>query len=545
MAKKKARKVNRVITGVVNADAVGGTAPDLKALLSKFHRFLSRQGQMHDARTDAALFETASRAVGELVRVRGHAVLRRRAAGEYQPIHVRVPPAVNPVDPGVLELCDWAFDTRRAVFYDLEDTGASFHSTICVLPVVSDPNHHIAFVLWADDDLSTIDVLQSELLGTLARDLGARHGALRQATMHQDLASLFDDILESVPQAVIAVTGDSRIVALNGNAEFMFGIRRIFAMDEPYHAVLPANVAAAFDNLISGSLIRGGEAGDLELELRAPDGVALNIGISLGILRDRQGGSRGYLFLSRDLSLSREVQKLNELDRMKSEFVNTVSHELKTPLTAILGGLEVLGFDADRIPADMREMFDVVNKGAARLQNLIMDLLDVSRLESGKVNLRQELVAPARVVEEAVAAIPNTGRHDIRVEIEPNAPAVVMDRVKIVQCLTNYVSNAVKYSPRGGTVTIRVGNDPERRAVVYSVTDQGLGLSPENQKRVWDKFFRVDTGFTQDIEGTGLGLVIVRRTVELHGGSTGVESELGKGSTFWFRLPLKTSMTRE
>jgi len=539
MSEKPKIRAREAVTGSVRGGSLDVVYPDLRVLLAKFQRFITRQGQMHDARIAVDLFATASKAVGELIQVRGYAVLRRRAAGRYEIDIQKAPAASSPTDPALLEIADWAFDTRRAVFYEVEDQPSGVHSTVCVLPIVADGNHHLAFVLWVSDDLSTVDVLQTELLGMLARDIGARYGALLQAATHQNLASLFDNIIESVPQAVIAISADDKIVAINGNAEFMFGIKRIFAMDEPYREVLPPQLVSAFDGLISRTLIRNEPASDVELEFTSPGGLVLTIGISISPLRDRTGASKGFLFLSRDLSLSREVQKLNELDRMKSEFVNTVSHELKTPLTAILGGLEVLGYDADRIPEDMREMFDVVNRGAARLQNLIMDLLDVSRLESGKVNLREELTSPDRLIKEATSTLPQAPRHRLVVEIAPDAPAVVMDRGKIVQCLTNFISNAIKYSPRGGDVVVRATVDRERRAIVYSVTDQGLGLSVENQKRVWDKFFRVDSSFTQEIEGTGLGLVIVRRTVELHGGSAGVESELGKGSTFWFRLPLK------
>ena len=376
------------------------------------------------------------------------------------------------------------------------------------------------------------------MLQGLARDLAARSSSILQAERHANLSTLFDNILESVPQAVIAIAGDDRVIACNSNAEFLFGIQRIFVMDEPYFETFPEQLSETFKNLIAQSLL-GKEIADAEIELELQAGVSINVGISINYLRDRAGQAQGHLFLCRDLSLSREVQKLRELDQMKSEFVNTVSHELKTPLTAILGGVEILEMEAEAMDEDTKEIVDVIGDGAKRLRDLIFDLLDVSRFETGKVALREELTSVRNVIEESLRVQHPTNKHTIKVEIDETIPEIVMDRGKIIQCVTNYVSNAIKYSPKGGEILVTATKDDEKRMVIVGVKDQGLGLSPQNVKKVWEKFYRVDASYTADIEGTGLGLVIVKMIVELHGGSVWIDSNLGRGSTFYLSLPVK------
>ena len=216
-----------------------------------------------------------------------------------------------------------------------------------------------------------------------------------------------------------------------------------------------------------------------------------------------------------------------------------MSHELKTPLTAILGGLEIIQDDVAQLPEDMREIIGVIGDGAARLRNLIFDLLDVSKLESGRVNLQEEPTNIQDIFTEALRVQHPHAKHTIVTNIAKDVPPILMDRAKMIQCLTNFVSNAIKYSPNGGTITLSASINPQTRMLMVSVADQGLGIAERHLKKIWQKFYRVDASYTSEIEGTGLGLVIVKAIVELHGGTVWVESVVGKGSTFFLTIPLR------
>ncbi|MCK6439237.1 MAG: cell wall metabolism sensor histidine kinase WalK [Planctomycetes bacterium] len=514
---------------------------EVDKLLSRIHTYHHKLAKLYEVKSLEELYEAAIAAVETLFDLKHYQVFVRNAEGHFVPVEGAdiISPLLGEGE-SIEDLIHWTVQQRRVIFYDLEKESGGV-TTIGILPVSHDQIHFSVLALALTKPVSDMSVLQVDTLSSLALDLPARAQALLQAERHSKLTSLFDNILESVPNAVIAIAGDDRVIALNANAEFLFGIKRIFAIDEVYTEVFPETLVEAFKELIARSVM-GKEVADTEIEHELEGGVTVNIGVSVTFLRDRTGRPLGHLFFCRDLSLSREVQKLRELDKMKSEFVNTVSHELKTPLTAILGGLEIIEGDLETLPEDMREILGVVSDGAKRLRNLIFDLLDVSRLESGRVQVKEEPTDIREIIDQTLRVQQPHPKHTIVVDVASDVPErILMDGAKIVQCLTNYVSNAIKYSPNGGEVRVSARIDHDKRMLICGVKDQGLGISPKHQKKVWEKFYRVDASYTSEIEGTGLGLVIVQHIVELHGGAVWLESTEGKGTEFFLSLPVKTS----
>ncbi len=246
-------------------------------------------------------------------------------------------------------------------------------------------------------------------------------------------------------------------------------------------------------------------------------------------------GFLGRLYVFRDVTHEREV------DRMKTEFVSLASHELRTPLTSIKGFTEmVLDGDAGEINDEVAEYLGIVHSNADRLVALVNDLLDLSRIESGRVQLKAAPVDLAAVVENVVVTLSQKiaeKAQTLTVEIDPAATAVVGDPDKLVQVLTNYVSNAHKYTQTGGAIRIEV--TPQAGFARVAVIDNGHGIAPADQARLFTRFYRVDTELTREVGGTGLGLSIVKQLIELQGGEVGVASALGAGSTFWFTVPLQ------
>jgi two-component system sensor histidine kinase BarA len=246
--------------------------------------------------------------------------------------------------------------------------------------------------------------------------------------------------------------------------------------------------------------------------------------------------------------LAQAVERLQEADRVKSNFLATVSHELRTPLTSVIGYSEMLleGI-AGALNDEQREYVRTVMEKGDQLLQLITGILDISRMEAGEMKIDKQPFDLDEVVSVALSTIaPHARRKKLVMACTvPEAlPLVYGDRDKIRQVLLNLLGNSVKFTPEGGRVEVAAQLAPllpaadSVRAVKISVHDSGIGVPPEHQKRVFDPFFQVDNSSTREYGGTGLGLSIVKRLVEAHGGVVWVDSDSSKGSTFSFTIPL-------
>jgi signal transduction histidine kinase len=234
-----------------------------------------------------------------------------------------------------------------------------------------------------------------------------------------------------------------------------------------------------------------------------------------------------------------EATRANEVNRLKTEFVTLVSHELRTPLTSITGHVELLlEGQGGTLTEAQRESLGVVQRNAEQLVAMIEDLLDMSRLETDRLELKRTTLDLGRLIREVASSLrPQIEAKEQRLTLHlaEELPAVSGDDDRVTQILTNLLSNAHKYTPPGGSITITARG--EAGHVRVSVQDTGIGLAPDDQARLFTKFFRAQNRGTQGISGTGLGLAITRALVELHGGEITVTSALGQGSTFSFTLP--------
>jgi two-component system phosphate regulon sensor histidine kinase PhoR len=231
-----------------------------------------------------------------------------------------------------------------------------------------------------------------------------------------------------------------------------------------------------------------------------------------------------------------DVTELRRLESMRRDFVANVSHELKTPLTAIRGFAETL-VSSDVSPEEVGKYLSIILKHAERLGTLIDDLLDLSRIESRKVPLRSTAVDVGRVAAGVVSGMePQLRARSLSVfVVEGAAPAAWADRRAVEQILTNLLDNAAKYTNPGGRIEVSVRAEGAR--VRVSVSDDGIGIPREDLPRVFERFYRVDKARSRDLGGTGLGLAIVKHLVQAMDGDITVQSELGKGTTFSFHLP--------
>jgi len=356
-------------------------------------------------------------------------------------------------------------------------------------------------------------------------------------------------ITSSVADGILVVDPDRRVVMTNGPASSILRRSATQLQGQLLDDLLVDHDAAVLDSAArarsnaQGAAVIAAVTGGTVLSavdtlFRSADGT-VPVEVTVGPMLE-QGRSAGTVLVLRDVSARRAVEKL------KNEFISVVSHELRTPLTSIRGSLALLDGGACGVlePSGSR-MVTLALQASERLTRLIDDLLDIERLESGALTMEYQECDAARLVDAALREMRGLAQqHDVELVRSETAGRVLADPDRIVQTLTNLISNAVKFSPAGSRVTLgaapvgaRGGADVRAPLVEFSVADEGRGIPPENLEAVFERFEQVDSSDSRQRGGTGLGLAICRNIVERHGGRIWATSEVDRGSDFRFVLP--------
>ena len=262
------------------------------------------------------------------------------------------------------------------------------------------------------------------------------------------------------------------------------------------------------------------------------DGLAITLADIYSPQKDQEG------YVTQIIANVRDITRLQEAEELKQTLLSVISHELKTPVSIIKGYADTLAReDANWDQQTLADGLAVIEEEADRLDRLITNLLEASRLQSGALRLRLSYINLADLARTAVDKLQaTTQKHSLEFDFPPDLPPIQGDFERLSEVLTNLVGNAIKYSPDGGPIKVG-GMLGANNTVRLYVSDQGIGLSPADQERIFDRFYRVDNRLTRQTPGTGLGLFLVKAVVEAHGGRVWVESAPGKGSTFWVELP--------
>lgn len=337
-------------------------------------------------------------------------------------------------------------------------------------------------------------------------------------------------VIRSIAEGLVVVDSNGKVVMINPAAERLLGVSMKDKLGKP----ISENIKE--EQLLS--LTKGSaEKGDSEIELMSPQNETKKVlRASSAVIENEDGKTIGMV------SVLSDITKQKELDRMKSGFVASVSHELRTPLIAIEKSMSlILGGTTGKVSETQEQLLSIAERNLKRLSVLINDLLDLSKLEAGKMDLKREPSSIEKVIYESVSTLntwAKTKAINIEVKIGKTLPEVVMDPSRIIQVFNNLIGNSIKFTPHNGAITIEARLRKEKGELEISIEDTGIGISKEDIPKIFDKFYQAGERTTSDMSGTGIGLSIAKEIVELHGGKICVESEKGKGAQFTFTLPL-------
>jgi PAS domain S-box-containing protein len=383
---------------------------------------------------------------------------------------------------------------------------------------------------------------------------------------------LLSHIVEQSPIAIVLMSQEGCFEYVNPRFTELTG----FTLDEisvgGWEALRPADVPPDVNEQILASMAAGKPWRTQNKRMRK-DGSWFWEEVFISVVRDADAGTLHYLAIAEDVTVRKQAEdtlrnlnaelerrveartaellranvELQHGSRIKDEFLATMSHELRTPLTGVLGAADVLGEQLHgALNAKQQESVRMIRESGKHLLALINGILDLSKIEAGGMELNPDTVNVDEVCSAALAVVRNEAHHKhlaLSYSSTPPLLTLLVDPVRLKQILVNLLSNAVKFTPAGGSIGLDVAGDAANEEVQFTVWDTGIGIAPEQQGRLFQPFVQIDSGLDRHYSGTGLGLTLVRKFAELHGGGVAVDSSPGVGSRFTVTLPWRATVS--
>lgn len=344
----------------------------------------------------------------------------------------------------------------------------------------------------------------------------------------------FESVLMSIANGVVVCDDNDNVVLVNNHAQTLLEVSEEQLLKTKIQNYIDTSGNECFKEKIE-------QFKDTPLEIIEKKPIEFNISVDQRVIKSiispmftRNKDYVGYIIVLIDMT------KEAEMDQMRAHFISNVSHELRTPVTVLRSYIDTLYNYGNEFDYEtQKEFIGTINQEIIRLNRMVNDILDFSRLESN-MKIEKTLNNISQLVDDCVnqvSVLTKDNNVQIKITKDDNIPEFLFNYDSIERALTNLLSNAIKYSPANSQIDVRTSYSPQNNEIEISVTDQGCGIAPEHQKKIFDRFYRVENN-THTIKGTGLGLNLVKTTIEKHhGGKVFVISEVGKGSTFGFKLP--------
>ena len=434
-------------------------------------------------------------------------------------------------------IISWAFkEGRWAQAFFSEHPNPKSDELVYILPLQS-VKKNLGFLLtFTDPEKDAFTPANMKLLSFIATQAGI---ALENQDLYSELnysKEYINNILESINGGLITIDMMDKITQINKNATAMLGLPSGDIVGSRYKDVFTDIVVKMIDNEKKKAL-KDGFTSEVLFEYTISENLIIPLGINSSLLLDGAGNRNGIIIVLKNMAASKELERIRQLDELKSEFVSNVSHELRTPLSIIKSYVEVILEQVD--PDDhqtRKEFLTVINTETDRLSDLVSDLLDISRIEADRFDIELNPISISDIIESVLPKLETfDNNHKLIIDIPSGLPDLLADKDKMVQVFINLLTNAIKFSPDGGKVFIRA--EIKKDKIKCDVSDQGIGIPEKDINRIFEKFYRVDNSDKYEISGTGLGLPIVNHIIASHGGEISVKSHPNKGSTFTILLP--------
>lgn len=542
MSSKSQRNITNSSTSESNQDA-SEIIENLTTVLKEQERLQNTSRRIVTAENQKELIEVLVTSINHIFDSGDeYLYLLNRDTDELEPVHDSEPQILSTLQSNIPGLIDWLKDEGRVTTLPVEDDWALEAEEVVFAPFVA-RSEFLGLLIYLRDLQSseTHQHFMNQIEFVAHRTAAALYNLHLRDTVEQQMEkiqqkeNMLTNILESIKSGILVLNNSGKIIHYNRNATTMLDLDGPALVDKKLQELPETDIINGIQKVVNQTLEHGFSMEEM-VEQNISEGNVIPIAIGCAQLRDQQMNNQGIVVILRDMTASKELERLRKLDQMKDEFVANVTHELRTPLTSIKAYTESLQDMIEENDTAI-EFLEVIEEESDRLMALIEDLLSLSKITEGSMDLDRDNISLKDLLEHIIERCKaTTDSHTFAFTFHTDRKEIRADYDLLYEVFENLISNAIKYSPDGGEISIDVHRDGAY--IKVSIQDDGIGMTEEETEKIFDQFYRAPTANEQQIQGTGLGLAITQNIVDSHGGEILVDSEKGVGTTFTVALPI-------